>query len=598
MLKEYLRLVRYVKVHWKFLFVGLVFLLIASASNGVSYSAVVPLLDCIFAQRKVILPKHLPDWLAARLSGLVEALNSRPPEQLLIPLLLFIIGMIFLRAVSSYLQNVCLKRFGIGILAGIRSRLYEKIVHLPYTFFTRERSGAITTRITYDVNTLLYALSEGFWQFILRFCELVVYAFIIFSIDWKLSIVAIVIFPPLLVPVLRIGQKMRKLSRAQQESYAQIGNAIQETVYGQQVIKAFNLQEMLTRRFNLTNMLVFRTEMALVRRLSLIMPMTDILAAAGVSGIVYWGSLKVLRGEMSAGFFFLFLLGVISLISPLKTVGTMYAILKQASAALPRIFELLEMPAPTDARDRPALTDIHRSIEFRNVSFCFEKRPVLSHVSFCVRVGEKIGIAGATGAGKTTLINLLLRFYDPDEGAILIDGRDIREFSVSTLRTRIGLVSQEPVIFHDTVRRNISLEEHDSIEQVRRAACIAQADRFIEDLPDGYETIIGERGLTLSGGQKQLLMIARAIYRNPALLILDEASASLDATSEKQVQEALQRVMAGRTVFIIAHRLSALRATDRIIVLQNGTVAEEGVHAALVERNGVYARLWRTQVAA
>jgi len=595
MFKEYLKLKNYVKVPWIYFTAGFIFMFLFGITNGISLSTTVPLMDRIFSQKYIILPKNFPPFLYNNLKEFINSLNRFSPSIILKYLIFFIIFVTFLKGIFFYLQNYFFKFFGMRIITDIRNKIYSKITYLSLDFFTKERSGEITTRIIYDVGMLTTALADQFPQFILKSCESCIYLAIIFMIDWKLSIVSLFIFPLLLGPVFKISKKLRKLGKNIQESYGKLGNLIQENVYTQQIIKAFNQQEKVIKKFEKENENIFSVGMAIIKRMTIITPFTEIMAAVGAGGIIFYGGKKVIEGDFSAGFFTLFLAGLFSLISPLKTIGTMYASLKHSSSALPRIFSILEEEVKVRDTGRKIFKGIKEKIEFKNVSFSYENKKILKNISFTVKKGEKIGIVGPTGVGKTTLIGLLLRFYEPEEGEILIDGENIKEFTLDSLRKNIGLVTQEPILFYDTIEKNISLEEKSDIEKVKKSVASLFISDFIESLPEKYNTIIGERGITLSGGQKQLLTIARAIYKDPTILILDEATSSLDAKLEEVLQAGLEKIIKDRTVFIIAHRLSSLRNIDRIIVLKDSYIVEEGTHQELFDKKGIYYNLWKSQ---
>jgi len=510
-------------------------------------------------------------------------------------LIVFIVLTIFLKGLFTYLQRYYFNLFGNRVLTDIRSKLYSKVTTLSTEFFTQGQTGQITSRLIYDVNLLMNAFVSHFPSFIFQIILAVVYLIIIFTIDWKLSLLSLLIFPPILYPVFRIGKKLRKLGRKVQEAYGRIGNLIHEGFYGQQIIKAYNQERNIAERFNRENERIFRTVMSATRRTLLIGPLTEIVSVLGASGLLYFGARKVLQGDLSSGFLILFFVALFSIISPLKGIGNAYANLKHDSSALPRIFTLLDRQSMTVDKGKENLSGLKEGIEFRNVCFSYGETTVLKNVSFFVQKGAKLGIVGPTGVGKTTLTGLLLRFYEPTSGEVLIDGRDIKDFTLHSLRSHIGLVTQEPILFNDTVIRNIVLSDEPDMEKVDMAIENACIRAFVDSLPKGCETVVGERGTTLSGGQKQLLSVARAIYKNPDILILDEATASLDSNSEKLLHGALERIMEGRTVFIIAHRLSTLRNVDRIIVLKDGVIAEEGSHKELFEKKGDYQRLWEIQ---
>jgi ATP-binding cassette, subfamily B, bacterial MsbA len=595
MLKEYLKLREYTEVRWRYLVLGMVFMLLSALLSGISISSIVPLMDRIIAGKDIILPERLPDIVKDRLEPLAYTLNTLPEGTMLKYLITFIVSTIFLKGLFFYLNHYYFHYFGNRLLTDVRDRLYSKVATLSMDFFTQGHSGEITSRIIYDVNLLMHAFVVNFPAILFQSALVLLYLVIIFTIDWQLSLLSMLIFPPVLFPIYKTGNKLRKLGKRIQEAYGRVGNLIHEGVYGQQIIKAYNQEKEIIRRFDRENENIFKTVMSATKRILLISPFTEAMSVLGASGLLYFGARKVIEGDLTSGFLFFFFVALFSIISPLKSIGNAYANLKHDSSALPRIFSILDRQNRTEDTGRKAFTELKEKIAFQNVYFSYGKKKTLKDVSFSIARGEKLGIVGPTGVGKTTLIGLLLRFYEPSSGEVIIDGMNIKEFTLHSLREHIGLVTQEPILFNDTIKRNIALSEKPDMEKVEESAENAHIKGFIDGLPDGYETVVGERGTTLSGGQKQLLSIARAIYKNPDILILDEATASLDSNSEKVLQQTMERITVGRTVFVIAHRLSTLRNVDRIIVLKDGEITESGTHKELFEKKGDYHKLWEIQ---
>ncbi|HNS32022.1 MAG TPA: ABC transporter ATP-binding protein [bacterium] len=598
MIKEFLNVRKYVGMKWQYFAAGMVFMVLSAVLNGISLSSIVPMLDIIIAGRKIMLPSKLPVFVYSRLEPLISVLNSIAPVVMLKYLIVFVIVMIFLKGLFFYLNNYYFHFFGNRILTDLRNRIYSKITYLSMDFFSHGQSGNITSHIIYDVNLLMRSFVVNIPALIFQSTLAIVYFFIIFMIDWKMSLFSLLIFPPLLLPVINIGKKLRKLGKKVQEKYGVIGNLIHEGIYGQQIIKAYNREKSIIEEFESENENIFRTVMSSSMRILLISPFTEIVAVVGASGIIYYGASKVIEGSISSGFLFLFFIALFSIISPIKDVAKAYANLKHESSALHRIFGILDKESSVKDEGKEVFPGLKEKIEFKEVSFAYGKKEIFSNINLSVRKGEKLGIVGYTGAGKTTLAGLLLRFYDPVSGQILIDGKDIREFTLESLRGKTGFVTQEPIIFCDTIEKNITLSEKTDPQRLENALNISGLKKLVEALPEGCLTTAGERGTTLSGGQKQLLSIARAVYRNPEILILDEATASLDSNSETLLQQALGNIIEGRTVFIIAHRLSTLRNTDRIIVLMNGRISEMGTHQQLFDMRGDYYKLWQLQFSA
>lgn len=595
MIREYLKLCRYTEVRWRDFILGILFMGLSALLSGISMFSTVPLVDRILSGKKITLPDNLPEFLKPGLMSFIQILNNLPAMTLLKYLIIFIVLIILLKSLFAYLNEYYFNLFGNRLVTDIRNKLYSKVTTLSMNFFTHGQTGQLTSRLIYDVNLIMRAFVSHFPTFILQTSLAVVYFVITFIIDWKLSLLSLLIFPPILYPVYRIGTKLRKLGKKIQEAYGKISNLIYECVYGQQIIKAYNQEKNIILRFTSENERIFRTVMSATKKTLLTGPLTEIVSAIGASGILYFGARKVIEGSLSSGFLFLFFVALLSLISPIKTIGKTYAGLKHDSSALPRIFSLFDQESLIKDTGKEVFTGLKECIEFKNVCFSYGKSPILKNISFSVQKGTKLGIVGPTGAGKTTLTGLLLRFYDPGSGEVLIDHRDIREFTLHSLRDHIGLVTQEPILFNDTLIKNIALSDTPDRQRIEEVVEHIGIKTFVNSLPEGYETTVGERGTTLSGGQKQLLSVARAIYKNPDILILDEATASLDSHSEKIFQDAMKKIMEGRTVFIIAHRLSTLKNVDRIIVVKNRVITEEGTHKELFEKKGDYYSLWKLQ---
>lgn len=595
MVKEILKIRDYVDVKWRYWAIGAVFMVLNALFNGISIFSIVPLMDNIIAGKEIRLPEKLPAFASVRLEPIVNVLNALQPSVVLKYVIVFIVFAMVLKGVFSYLYRYYFNLFGIRILTDTRNKMYRKMATLSMDFFVHGKAGEITSRLLYDVNLLRNLFVSHLPGIIFEGTLAVVYLVIIFVIDWKLSLLSILIFPPLLYPIYRTGRRLRTLGKRQQESYARIGNLIYEGVYGQQIIKAYNQEEDIIKRFDGENERIFRIIMACTKRMLAIGPFTDIMSVLGASGLLYYGAHKVMAGSLSSGFLILFFVALFSIISPLKGVGSNYANIKQDSAAFPRIYSFLDTQSRIKDTGTYVFSGLKKGIAFEKVSFSYGETKVLEDISFDLKKGERLGIVGPTGVGKTSLIGLLLRFYEPKQGAVLVDGRDIKEYKLESIRQHIGFVSQEPILFNDTLKRNIALSESIDMERIKKAVEIVGIRPFIEALPNGYDTVAGERGTSFSGGQKQLICVARAIYRDPEILVLDEATASLDSHSEKVLQEAMEKIMKGRTVFIIAHRLSTLRSVDRIIVLKGGAIIETGTHEQLIQQQGAYHRFWELQ---
>ncbi|MGC8976351.1 MAG: ABC transporter ATP-binding protein [Candidatus Ratteibacteria bacterium] len=594
MLKEYLKIRNYIKIKWKYFFIGIIFLFLSVSLNSISLTTIIPLMDRILSRRKIILPQNFPYFISIKLEPIISKLNSYHPLVILKYLIFFMIFAFFLKGLFFYFNNYFFKLFSSRVLTDLREKIYTKFLNLSLDFFIKRQTGELTTRIIYDVGVLNNAIESFFPQFVFPFFLVISYLFIIFIIDWKLSLISIFIYPVILIPVFNLSKKLRKLGKKIQEAYGRIANIINESIFGQKIIKAYNQEGNFIQKFKNDNENIFKIIMSINRRVLLITPFIEFSGVLASSYLIYYGGIKIIEGAISPGFLFLFFFSLFSIISPLKTIINTYAHLKQSSSALPRIFSILDYQEKTKSEGKKFFKGLKEKIEFKNIFFAYEKKLILKNINLVIKKGEKIGIVGKTGSGKSTLTGLILRFYDPVSGEILIDGEDIRNYKIDSLRKYIGYVPQEPIIFYGTIKDNITFGNYDEkrFEEVIEMAGIRD---FINSFPEKENTFIGEKGENLSGGQKQLISIARAIYKNPDILIFDEATASLDSESEKIVQLAMERIMEEKTVLIVAHRLSTIRFTTKIIVLQDGEIVEEGTHEELYEKKGIYFKFLKLQ---
>jgi subfamily B ATP-binding cassette protein MsbA len=490
---------------------------------------------------------------------------------------------------GSYLTDYVGER----IVTDIRNDLNEHIQRQSLAFFSRHPTGTLLTRVTTDVLLVGNALTDAVASVIRDSISLVVLIVVAFWHDWVLALIGLVAFPASVVPVFRLSQRMRRISRTRQMSLGKLTALLQETIQGNRVVKAFGMEDYERERFRGESERVFRLAMKVSRVRGFTSPMMEVLAAFGIAGVVWYGGSSVIAGGRTQGGFIAFLTALFLLYEPFKKVGRANGTIQQGLAASDRVFEILD--SVPDVQDRPGareLVDVGNSIDLVNVSFRYDEDPVLSDINLRIARGEVVALVGPSGAGKSTLADLVLRYYDVNEGAIRIGGTDVRDVTLASLRQHIGLVTQHTFLFNDTVRNNIAYGGvNQNMEAVIAAAKAAYAHDFIMELPNGYDTEIGELGLRLSGGQRQRLAIARALLKNAPILVLDEATSALDNESERLVQQALETLMGGRTTLVIAHRLSTVRRADRIVVLVRGRVVEQGTHEELLALNAEYRRL-------
>ncbi|MFB3885521.1 MAG: lipid A export permease/ATP-binding protein MsbA [Thermodesulfobacteriota bacterium] len=589
----YRRLLELVKPYWIKLGLAMICMVLYSFSTSFQALLVKPVIDGVFLNKEKIPP--LLTKIIVRLH--LESLFLIQGTEMLRILPVAIILLFLFRGIFSYGQAYLMNFVGLKVIADLREKLYNHLQALSLSFFTKTSTGTLISRITNDVNLIQGAVSNTIAGVLKDAFTIFSLVGVIFYQSWKLAIIAFIIFPVGIIPIKELGKRMRKYARKGQQRYGFITSFLHETITGNRIVKAFNMEEYEKRRFAEENDRLFRTFLKRVRIRSLSHPLMELLGGIAAAIIIWVGGYLIIRGELTPGAFLSFLAAFFMLYAPVRELSKVNLEIQEGLAGAMRVFEILD--TATDIKDEEGahpLPPVSKGIDFQKISFKYDEEVVLKDISLHVNVGEVIALVGMSGAGKTSLVNLLPRFYDVEQGQILIDGGDIRKVTLKSLRDQIGLVTQQTILFNDTVRNNIAYGNMKcSDEEIIRAAKAANAHNFIQRLPQGYETTIGEQGVKLSGGERQRLSIARALLKNAPILILDEATSSLDSDSETEVQHALEYLMKGRTVFVIAHRLSTIRNAHRIIVLSHGQIVEEGTHEALMNLQGEYRRLYELQ---
>lgn len=561
------RLFQFLKPYKPKLIIAMVSMVLVSAFGSAQAYIVKPLLDEIFFNKNE------------------EMLNLLP----------FVLTAVFLlKGVFYYTYTFTLDTIGQSIIRDMREKIFAHIHSLPISFFHHTPTGELIARVVNDATLIQMAVSRAIVGILKDLLQVFGLLFVIFYLNWQLALISLVFMPMAVVPVFHFGKKFRKLSITNQQTVARISNILHETITGHRIVKAFGMEKYETAKFSKTINELFRIIVKDISINSLQHPLMELLGGVIIAGIIWYGGHQVLSGQSTPGTFIAFLTTLIMIYDPIKGVSNINSPIQQGLAAADRIFGLLDIKA--EIKDRPnaiTLPSFHDRIHFNNVSFSYDgKNPVLTDINITAKAGEIIALVGTSGGGKSTLANLLPRFFEVSQGQILIDGHDIRDVTMKSLREQMAIVTQQTILFNDTVRNNIAYGDPSRPdEEIAAAAKAAHALDFICDLPDGFDTMIGESGARLSGGQQQRISIARALLKDAPILILDEATSALDTESEREVQKALENLMKDRTTFVIAHRLSTITHADRILVLQEGKIAEEGSHDELMAKGGIYTTL-------
>jgi subfamily B ATP-binding cassette protein MsbA len=510
---------------------------------------------------------------------------------------LAVIGIFLVKAVCNYGQIILMSYIGLRIVADLRNKLYEQIQKQSLAFFTQHPTGVLMSRITNDVLSIQSASSEAITSLVRDTFSIIFLTALIFYTNWKLALIAMIVFPVTIYPISKFGKKMRKVTTSTYITMGTLSSLLQETISGTRIVKAFCMEKYENERFAAENERLFKLNMSTVSVNAISSPLMEFLGSIAIAAVIFYGGYEVVKGNQTPGTFFSFLAAVLMLYEPVKRLTNVNNTIQSGIAGAERVFGVIDrVPDIIDKPKAINLPPITRGIDIKNVTFRYEETPVLKNINLCIKAGEVVAFVGMSGGGKTSLVNLIPRFYDVTSGCVLIDGYDIRDVSLQSLRSQIAIVTQQTILFNDSVKNNIAYGDIDRTEEdIINAAKAANAHDFIMKLPKGYDANIGELGTKLSGGEKQRLSIARALLKNAPILILDEATSSLDTEAEIEVQDALDNLMKGRTTLVIAHRLSTIRNADRIIVLVNGEIVEEGNHETLLAKKSEYFRLYNLQ---
>jgi subfamily B ATP-binding cassette protein MsbA len=567
------RLLPYVRGYWTWLVVGGLLAIVVSGADGLIAWLVKPAMDGIFIRRDLTMLKLLP---------------------------LFILGVYVVKGIGRYGQSYLMASVGERVIAALRRDLYAHIQSMPLAFFQTRHSTDLMSRVVVDASRLARLSSEVLVMAFRQVCTVVALLAVMLFQEARLTLLALIAFPLVGLTIRSMGQRLYSINRGTQEQIAALTMVLQEGLAGTKIVKAFGREAHEHGRFDQVNRRLLELSLRDRRVDELSEPLMEILAALGLMAILWYGGFRVIQGSMTPGTLFSFVTATLMLYGPVRKLSRIVNLAQQTTPAAERIFEILSLqPEITDAPDAVTLDDFRRSIEFDHVWFRYQDGEMaLKDICLTVRRGEVVALVGMSGGGKSTLIDLIPRFHDVTEGRILVDGHDLRQYTQASLRNQIGIVTQDTFLFHDSIEANIAYGKAGAtFDEIKRAARAAYAHDFIVAMPDGYRTMTGERGVKLSGGQRQRIALARAFLKDPPILILDEATSDLDAESEFIVQQALADLTKGRTVVLIAHRLSTVRLAHRIAVFHGGRLVEEGTHDELLGQHGVYQRLHALQFA-
>ena len=604
--RNFRRILHYVKPYWFSIMMNIVFNILAIVFSLFSFSMIVPFLNLLFNPENLttVKPEFAldTDTLLAMLDYYVSyIIILKGQSTALIFICLLLVIAFFLRNITTYFALYFMVGARAGTIKDIRNDLYRKIMILPLSFYSHHKKGDIMARITTDVQEIEVSIISYLDTFIKSPITILAYFAYMLGVSWRLTLFVLILLPIGGLIIGAIGKSLKKDSLDGQNRFAGMLATIEETIGGLRIIKAFNAIDYSSEKFNEQNGLYTRVIKFVNRKRDLSSPMSEFLSSIIIAIVVWFGATLILDAaatpgaepSITAANFIAYIVVFSQIISPAKSFSQGFYSLQKGMASADRIFEVLDAEEViVEKQDALELPDFNDSIIYNNVSFHYNEVNVLHNINLTIPKGKMIALVGESGGGKSTLVDLLPRFYDVSEGHILIDGTDIRDFKISDVRGLMGIVSQESILFNDTVFNNIAFGlEHATREAVIEAAKIANAHDFIMEMEDGYDTVIGDRGMNLSGGQRQRISIARAVLKNPPILILDEATSSLDTESERLVQEALAKVMTNRTSIVIAHRLSTIQNADEILVMVKGQIVERGKHEELIELGGVYKRL-------
>ncbi len=594
-MSTYLRLLRYLKPHIRIFLLGILCTAIFSLlDKAVQFGLLFPLADRIITDQAIPTPAWLPDWLRA----IVQWFNQAQPRTVLTAVAVAIPPLFLTKGLFEVFRSFYMNDASQRVIRDLRQGLFDRLVTLPLDYHHQTTTGTTMSRILYDTGIIQNSITEGLTDLVQYGLQVIICLAIVLTMNWKQSLIVFILVPLIAWPIGRIGKLLKKFSQQAQRVMGELSSTILESISGIQVVQAYRYESVAEAKFAGLNERSYRIMRKLQKRMNALEPVTEFVGACCTAYVLWFGGRQVLSHQLSLGTFSLYLGSMVSLVRPFKRLARLHGINQQALASAERIFDVLDTPSTVVEHAKARLLPpFHRDIAYEHVSFSYGSQPALRDVSITIQAGETIAVVGPNGGGKTTFVNLLPRFYDPNEGRVRVDSVDIRHVTLGSLRGQIGLVTQETFLFNETVRANIALGHLEvDLSAIVESAKRANAHDFISRLPKGYDTVIGERGDTISGGERQRLAIARALLNDPPILIFDEATSQLDAQSEHLITETLEQIIGGRTVILIAHRLSTVRLAHRIVLIQEGRIVEQGSHDELLHKSPLYRRFCELQL--
>lgn len=596
----------YILPYKKQAILNIFFNILYSLFSALSFVALIPMLDVLFGKAQTVgkMPIYsgnlsdLGNYGKAYLNYKVGSMVGDNTIDALAIVIALVLSLFLLKNLFGYLASFFITYLRNGVLRDLRDSLYKKIVHQPIAFFSEQRKGDLISRMVGDVNEVQYSLLSGLESFVREPLTIIFSILVMLGISVKLTVFTFVFIPIAAAVISKIGKSLKRDSTQVQQEQGRFLSLIEETIGGLRVIKAFNAEAIFSKKFSDSSNAFTKLSNKVMNRQNLGSPMSEFLGILMIAVLLWFGGSLVLVDKTLEGTQFIAFMGLAyNILTPAKAISKASYDMRKGNAAAERILEILDYENLIKEKENAvAMKDFRQSIQLKNVTFAYEEQPVLRDFSLEIPKGKTVALVGQSGSGKSTIANLITRFYDVNEGQVLIDGVDVSEMQTASLRTLIGVVSQDSILFNDTIKNNLLIGKPDATdEELVAAAKIANAYEFIQDLPEGFNTTIGDAGSKLSGGQKQRLSIARAVLKNPPIMVLDEATSALDTESERLVQSALENMMKNRTSVVIAHRLSTIQNADLIVVMQKGKIVEQGTHAALMQQQGMYQRLVEMQ---